>query len=81
MTYFPANFATKTCAIEKKDAFSREKTFATEEKWGENTIFYSFSVLLTVTMTTDKVLQPKRLKIGVIKEQQRKNLKKRKKTG
>ena len=27
-----ANFATKTFAIEKKDAFSREKTFATEEK-------------------------------------------------
>ena len=43
-------------------------------------IFYpSFSVLLTVAVTIYKVLWPKRLKIGVIKEQQRNNLKKRQK--
>ena len=32
MTFLRANFASKTFAIEKKDAFSREKTFTTEEK-------------------------------------------------
>ena len=35
MTFFPANFATKTFAIEKKDAFLHEKTFAIGEKLGD----------------------------------------------
>ena len=39
MTFFRAKFATKAFAIEKTDAFSREKTFATEEKWGEKHYF------------------------------------------
>ena len=72
MTFFPVNFASKTFAMEKKDAFSREKTFTTEEKLGKNTIFYSISVLLTVTET----ILAQETKIGVIKEQQSKNLKK-----
>ena len=42
-------------------------------------IFYSFSELPTVKLTIYKVLYPKRLKIKIIKEQLRKNLKKRKK--
>ena len=43
----------------------------------DNTLCFT----LTVTVTIYKVLCPKRLKIGVIKEQQRKKLKKRKKLG
>ena len=42
----------QTFAIEKKSAFSREKTFVTEDKWGKNTIFYLFLVLPTFWNTT-----------------------------
>ena len=66
MTFFPANFTTKMFAIEKKAAFSREKTFVTEEKLGK------------FTVTIYKVSEPKRLKFRVVKEKQCKNLKKQK---
>ena len=48
MTAFPANFATKTFAIEKKNAFLREITFPTEERLeGKHNFLFIFSTPLS----------------------------------
>ena len=78
MTFFPANFATETFAIEKKMHFRVKKLSRLKKSDRKNTIFYSFSVLLMGTVTIYKVFLLKRLKIGLIKKQQHKILKKRK---
>ena len=52
---FSNKFSDKSFHNQEKSTFSREKTFVTEQKCGENTIFYAFSVLHTVVVTIYKV--------------------------
>ena len=55
MTFFP-QISRQNFRDQEKDPFSLEKLSQLKKSEGKNTIFYSFSVLLTVTVAIYKVL-------------------------